>query len=147
MRGVDGRLSWRWRVADGGVVRRRKRERNWQRRPSRVVPRKLQGYRRGTCGGEEVGAQVHLTRTVVRACGRRINRCHHGDRTLVARRHGVIPRYDRPLRRPHLPPRGSVVRGVAVLYTTPPAPPPPPQYHRSRTPIDRQSKALATVVI
>lgn len=45
-------------------------------------------WRRG-----KVGAQVHLTRTgVVRACGRRINRCHHGDRTSVARRHGVIPR-------------------------------------------------------
>lgn len=117
--GVDGRLSWwwgRWQGTSGGVARRKKRERNWQRRPSRVVPRKLQGRGRGTCGGEEVGTQVHLTRTVVRACGRRINRCHHGDRTSVARRHGVIPRYDRPLRRPHLPPRSSVVRGVAVLY-------------------------------
>jgi len=94
-------------VASGGLVEGK--ERNWQRRSSRVVPRKLQGKRRAVAaasawaGGEEVGTRVHLTRTVVRACGRRINRCHHGDRTSVARRHGVIPWYDRPLRRPHLP--------------------------------------------
>ncbi|KAL4131769.1 hypothetical protein QTP88_009034 [Uroleucon formosanum] len=94
-------------VVSGGTVEGK--ERNWQRRSSRVVPRKLQGKRRAVAsafawaGGEEVGTRVHLTRTVVRACGRRINRCHHGDRTLVARRHSVIPWYDRPLRRPHLP--------------------------------------------
>jgi hypothetical protein len=98
------------------------KERNWQRRSSRVVPRKLQGKRRAVsaasawAAGEEVGTRVHLTRTVVRACGRRINRCHHGDRTLVARRHGVIPRYDRPLRRPHLPTPRSSRSNVMCIY-------------------------------
>lgn len=40
------------------------------------------GGRRCAVAEERSVARVHLTRTddVVRACGRRINRCHHGDR-------------------------------------------------------------------
>lgn len=81
------------RVWGGKVAwnkRERERQRNWQRRSSRVVPRKLRGKR------SRRRSQVHLTRTATPSrCvrgGRRINRCHHGDRTLVARRHGLMPR-------------------------------------------------------
>lgn len=73
---------------------------------------------------------------VVRACGRRINRCHHGDRTSVARRHGVIPRCGStfgtpspatatPRPRRKMPSNGRT-RRTPIDRPTVKGPPPPP---------------------